>query len=217
MDGEESASLRRLPVYLLLDCSGSMAGEPIAAMEMGLRALLGELRGDPQALDTVWISVIAFSSVAELLAPLTDIEDFVVPDLKASGTTALGDAMGLLAEQINDEVRQTTQSHKGDWQPMVFVFTDGEPTDDWETPVDDFRASGMGMVVACGAGPDVDDRNLKRLGHEAVRLHDTQPGTLAQFMKWVTVAVTTRSRSVGSGSKKADELPPPPQGLELIP
>ena len=40
---------RRLPVYLLLDCSGSMTGEPIEAVRQGVKALLSELRGDPQA------------------------------------------------------------------------------------------------------------------------------------------------------------------------
>jgi len=186
-------------------------------MEMGLQTLIGELRGDPQALDTVWISVISFSSAAELLTPLTDLEDVDVPDLDAAGTTALGEAMELLSERIHDEVRQTTQDQKGDWKPMVFVFTDGEPTDDWEEAVDDFRASGLAVVVACGAGPEVDDDILKRLGHHAIRLHDTQPGTLAAFMQWVTVSVTARSHSVGTGSKKAEELPPPPQGVMLVP
>ncbi|MFO7976750.1 MAG: vWA domain-containing protein [Planctomycetota bacterium] len=217
MELEQTASMRRLPVYLLLDCSASMAGEPISAMEMGLRGLIGELRSDPQALDTVWVSVIAFSSAAELVAPLTDLAEIDVPDLDASGTTALGEAVQLLSERIHDEVRQTTRDQKGDWKPMVFVFTDGEPTDDWEDPVDDFRASGLAVVVACGAGPEVDDVILKRLGHHAIRLHDTQPGTLAAFMQWVTVSVTERSHSVGSGSKKVEELPPPPQGVMLVP
>ena len=40
---------RRLPVYLLLDTSGSMMGEPIEAVRQGLRALVADLRGDPQA------------------------------------------------------------------------------------------------------------------------------------------------------------------------
>ena len=38
---------RRLPVYLLLDCSGSMMGEPIEAVKQGVKALLSELRGYP--------------------------------------------------------------------------------------------------------------------------------------------------------------------------
>ena len=40
---------RRLPVYLVLDCSGSMAGEPIEAVRSGVKTLLGDLRGDPMA------------------------------------------------------------------------------------------------------------------------------------------------------------------------
>lgn len=37
--------IRRLPVYLLLDCSGSMMGEPIEAVRQGVKALLSELGG----------------------------------------------------------------------------------------------------------------------------------------------------------------------------
>ena len=40
---------RRLPVYLLLDCSGSMMGDPIEAVRQGVKALLLDLKGDPQA------------------------------------------------------------------------------------------------------------------------------------------------------------------------
>ena len=34
---------RRLPVYLLLDCSGSMGGEPIEAVRAGTRSLVMDL------------------------------------------------------------------------------------------------------------------------------------------------------------------------------
>ena len=40
-------SMRRLPVYLLLDCSESMAGPAIEAVEQGVQALVGELRSNP--------------------------------------------------------------------------------------------------------------------------------------------------------------------------
>ena len=44
----------RTAVYLLLDCSGSMTGEPIEAVRQGLKALLSELKSDPQALETAY-------------------------------------------------------------------------------------------------------------------------------------------------------------------
>ena len=58
--------IRRLPVYLLLDCSGSMSGEPIEAVKQGIKALLTELKGDPQALETACLSVITFNSTCLL-------------------------------------------------------------------------------------------------------------------------------------------------------
>ncbi|MBQ4310052.1 MAG: VWA domain-containing protein, partial [Oscillospiraceae bacterium] len=56
--------IRRLPVYLLLDTSGSMTGDPIEAVRQGVKALVSELRGDPQALETAYLSVITFASTA---------------------------------------------------------------------------------------------------------------------------------------------------------
>lgn len=82
--------IRRLPVYLLLDCSGSMSGEPIEAVKQGIKALLTELKGDPQALETACLSVITFNSTARQISPLTELMLFKEPELTAGGATALG-------------------------------------------------------------------------------------------------------------------------------
>jgi len=195
-----------------------MAGEPIAAMGMGLKALLSDLRNDPQALETVWLSVIVFSSTAEQLLPLTDINEFDPPELVASGTTALGEAIELLAERISDEVRHSSLEQKGDWRPMVFILTDGEPTDDWMKSVERFRLRNQATLIACGAGPEVNDRTLKLLGDTVVRLRDTQPGTLGAFMKWVTASVTTTSQVLGACARADGQLAeiPDEEGISVL-
>jgi uncharacterized protein YegL len=215
---DDLAFTRRLPVYLLLDCSGSMAGEPIAALEMGCKALLGDLRNDPQALETVWLSVIAFGSAAEQLVPLTEIDHFHPPELFAEGTTSLGEAVDLLAKCIKNEVRVTGAAQKGDWKPMAFVLTDGDPTDDWERSVESFRQKGAATIIACGAGPEVNDETLKRLGDKVIRLKDTQPGTLGAFMKWVSASVAQANMSLGTQAKLEDRFAPVAEdgGLTLI-
>jgi uncharacterized protein YegL len=202
---------RRLPVYILLDCSGSMHGEPIEALEMGIRALLGDLRNDPQALETVWLSVITFSSMAEQLIPLTELNDFEPPKLYAEGATMLGEAIDLLADRIQAEVRFTRANQKGDWKPLVFILTDGEATDDhWRKSIENFRLRGLATIVACGAGPEVNDDTLKWLGDKVVRLKDTQPGTLGAFMKWVSASVASTTQSLGTQVKATDRLPDSP-------
>src|SRR4051812_23839927 len=83
---------RRLPVYLLLDCSGSMSGEPIEAVRQGVRALINALKGYPMALETAYLSVITFGSTAQQICPLPELAAFKEPRLDASGATAMGDA-----------------------------------------------------------------------------------------------------------------------------
>ena len=65
--------MRRLPVYLLLDCSGSMTGEPIEAVKTGLQVLVSALRQDPQAIESAYLSVITFDSSARQVVPMTDM------------------------------------------------------------------------------------------------------------------------------------------------
>ena len=42
--------MRRLPVYLLIDTSGSMKGEPIESVKVGIESMIATLRQDPYAL-----------------------------------------------------------------------------------------------------------------------------------------------------------------------
>ena len=64
-------SNRRLPVYLALDTSGSMRGEPIAAVNVGLQALLASLRQNPFALESVSLSITTFDREVIEVVPMT--------------------------------------------------------------------------------------------------------------------------------------------------
>jgi uncharacterized protein YegL len=210
---------RRLPVYLLLDVSGSMSGEPIEAVRMGLRALLNDLQGDPNALDTVWLSVITFESSARQVVPLTEIGSFTEPALHASGSTALADALKLLTRSIDKEVRKNTPTQKGDWKPLVFLMTDGCPDAGWEAAADELKKKRPGNIIACAAGPGADTTVLKRITEVVIKLQDTKPGTLGAFMKWVTASITTASASVGTKGDAAIDLPalPADKGIVIVP
>ena len=92
--------MRRLPVYLLLDCSESMIGEGLSALQTGLNSLLRSLRSDPHALETVWLSCITFDHEARLIFPLTELTDVQPPTLRVRPGTALGAALNLCADRI---------------------------------------------------------------------------------------------------------------------
>jgi uncharacterized protein YegL len=98
--------MRRLPVYFLLDTSGSMYGEPIQALNNALSGMVNTLRSDPQALDSLWISIITFDREVKEVAPLTELVTFQLPEITApqSGPTHTGKALEVL--------HQTVKKHK---------------------------------------------------------------------------------------------------------
>lgn len=209
---------RRLPVYLVLDCSGSMSGEPIEAVRQGVKALLSDLRSDPQALETAFLSVITFDSGARQVCPLTELMAFSEPNLDATGSTAMGEALKLLEQAIDKEVKKTTATQKGDWRPLVFLMTDGQPTDNWQGPADSLKARKLGNIIACGAGGGADLAPLKRITEIVVKLDNLQPDTLKQFFRWVSDSIKTTSASVQQVAADGPiQLPPPPPQITIVP
>jgi uncharacterized protein YegL len=209
---------RRLPVYLVLDTSGSMMGEPIAAVETGVQTLVSALRQDPYALETAYLSIITFDSNAKQIVPLTELTAFQMPSIAATGLTSLGDALKLLADKIDNEVAKTTAEVKGDWKPLVFIMTDGAPTDDWQKGLAEFRKRKTGMVVACAAGQGAETNVLKQITECVVQLDTADSSTIKAFFKWVSASVSTGSQKVDSGNEVVGigELPPPPLEVNIV-
>lgn len=210
---------RRLPVYLLLDTSGSMYGEPIEAVKNGVDLLVSTLRQDPYALETAYLSIITFDSSARQAAPLTELTAFQSPTLNANGATALGEALSLVAQCAEREVQKTTYEKKGDWKPLVFIMTDGQPTDSLTTGLEDFKKQKFGMVVACAAGQGADTNTLKKITEIVVQLDTADSATIKAFFKWVSASVSAGSMKVEDSGKEIggiDELPPPPAEVNIV-
>lgn len=210
---------RRLPVYLLLDVSGSMTGEPITAVQNGVQTMVSALMGDPQALESAYISVITFSNSAEQLVPLTELSQFTPPQLTAGGMTSLGEALKFVAQCADREVVKNTLEAKGDWKPLVFIMTDGGATDDVEKGLVEFRKKKWGIVVACGAGSGADTDELSKITEAVVSLDTTDSASIGAFFKWVSASVSCCSTSVGTANKEVsslDQLPPPPPEIQIL-
>lgn len=211
--------MRRLPVYLLLDTSGSMTGEPIEAVKNGVQVLVSTLRQDPYALETAYLSVMTFDSVAKQIVPLTELSMFQMPNIQASGTTALGSALSTIAKVVETEVVKTTPEQKGDWKPLVFLMTDGEPTDDWKRGLDEFKKQKFGMVVACAAGQKANAQKLKEITDVVVQLDTADSATIRAFFKWVSASISFGSQKIESSGQEVSgmsELPPPPPEVNIV-
>jgi uncharacterized protein YegL len=165
------------------------------------------------------ISLITFESIAKQVVPLTDLISFQEPVLDAGGATSLGEALELLSNKLDTEVIKSSLEQKGDWKPLVFIMTDGQPTDNWQKGIDELKKR-KATVVACTAGFDADTSILKQITEIVVELKSASQSDIAAFFKWVTQSVAQSSQKIQTGNKEVsglDELPTPPTEINVIP
>lgn len=219
----DSDSNRRLPVYLLLDTSGSMAGAPIQAVNQGVQLLLSELRNEPAALEMAWLCCLTFNTEPNVVLPLAEIGTASIPEFAAGGVTNMGRAIKLLLAKLSEDIRLNTPEQKGDYKPLVFIMTDANPTDlgTWRAAAQDLRErSGRqaANIIALGCGPSVNAEVLKELGGTVMLMQDVTPENIRSFFKWISQSVKTSSRTASRSSAAAEptvNLPPVPSGIQL--
>lgn len=208
---------RRLPVYLVLDTSGSMSGEPIEQVSAGVRAVVDDLRSDPQALETAVLSVITFSCSAQQVCPLTELLTFQPPVLDADGSTNLAEALNVLQQSMNRDLIKGSMTKKGDYRPLIFIFTDGRPDAGWEPGADSLKRQKVANIIACAAGPDADPQMLKRLTETVIKIDSMQPAALKQFFKFVSSTIKITSQSVNQPGGAPITVAPPAGSIQIVP
>ncbi len=210
--------LRRLPVYILLDTSGSMRGEPIHSVNAGLQAMLSALRQDPYALESVHLSIITFDVEARVYLPLTPLDQvrFSDVDVPQGGATFMGAALNLLIESVDREVKKSTPDGKGDWRPLVFIMTDGSPSDlhAFREAIPEIKKRNFGSILACAAGPKAKQDSLLELTDRVVTMDTMDAAAFSGFFKWVSASVAVGSSSAGVSGQVS--LPPPPPEVQLV-
>lgn len=209
---------RRLCTYLAIDTSGSMRGEPIVAVNSGLRALLSSLRANPYAIDSVHLSITTFDSNVVEVMPMTALIDVQMPEIQCpqSGGTMLGEALEHIHQQALRDTRKATDSEKGDWAPILVVLTDGKPTDTlaFNEVIPKIRNFGFAKVIVCAAGSKADPQQMRSLTDHVVTLDTMDAAGFAAFFEWVSASFAMDSKSRGTTDDV--DLPPPPAELNIL-
>lgn len=216
-----SGFIRRLPIYLLLDCSESMAGDAIEDVSRGIQTMVQALHDDPLAIETAYLSVITFSGHAKQIVPLTEVLSFQPPKLTVRTGTGLGAALQLLTHCLKRDIQRVSETCKGDYKPIVILLTDGQPTDDWEAAAARIKSPGTPSIaniyaVACGADADTDV--LRRVTDIVLQMQQMTRDSWRNLFVWLTASVQTTSRALDAGREgEAINLPALPEGLEVAP
>ena len=202
--------MRRLPIYFLVDVSESMGGAPIQQVQDGMRMIIQELRTDPYALETAFISVIAFAGKAKCISPLTELYKFYPPVFPIGGGTSLGAALNFLMDDMDKTLVKTTTEQKGDWKPIIFLFTDGTPTDNPSSAFARWNNSyrKKANIVAISIGDNVNTQLLGQISDNVLRLNKTDDISFKAFFKWVTASIKATSVSVTDAGDDDVKLAP---------
>ncbi len=202
---------RALPVFLLVDVSGSMRGEKIETVNVALKEMLNTFKKIENPKGVIELSIIVFGNGnAQVVKPLSKIADLDQFEFTADGNTPMGMAFESVAEMIEDYSVVSRRAYT----PTIVLVSDGNPTDfvgyNANMPEDDIyewaalkqlqngERSSKATRLAMGIGGDVDMRILKAFINNAeipvIKARDND--TIAKFFKWVTMSISVRSVSV---------------------
>ena len=190
-------SAKPLPVYLLLDVSGSMGGEKIDALNEAAYDMIRSMADEEKMEVEILISIITFGGDVNVHLPATSASRVEWQRLNADGMTPMGGAIRQAKEMIEDKEITPSRSYR----PTIVLVSDGQPNDaDWETAMDDFINTGRSQKcdrMAMAIGKDADEGVLKQFidGTEHELFNARNAKQLHEFFRYVTMSVTTRTRS----------------------
>lgn len=204
---------KNLPIFYLLDTSGSMTGEPIGilnrAMTETMEALKEVAKKNSDA--KLQIAVMEFNSNVKWMQPngLEDVEDFYWVDLQAAGLTEVGAALKELDSKLSR--KSFLNGIMGNLMPVIIIMTDGGATSSYKKELNEIKknkwfqnASKIGFAV----GDDADiDMITDVVGNSEAVIRTDDMETFAKLIKLASVTASkigSVSRTSASGDISED-------------
>lgn len=205
---------RPLPIIMLLDSSGSMAGDKIESLNQAVRKMLNTLAREESRISEFLVTIVTFGGTAQIVVPPTAASKISFVDIAANGGTPLGDAITIAKKLIED--KDLTPSRA--FRPVLILVSDGIPTDSWEEKLDDLISNGrsskcdrmsmgIGPEASEGHGRSVLERFVSGTNHELFTAD--QATDIQTFFKLVTMSTVARHQSANP------DIVPPDADLDV--
>ena len=194
----KAPKVKKLPVILLLDVSGSMAGEKINALYDSVIEMLKSFKEARLKEKMIDVAIITFGSEVLLHTPYTSVDDLQkigVDRFQADGMTPLGTALKMAKAMIEDKM--VTPSHI--YRPAVVLVSDGEPNDSWKRPLEAFIQEGRSSKCqrfAVAIGADANKDILREFcGSNDTLFFVEQACDIVEAFSQISMSVSTRAAS----------------------
>lgn len=209
----EGVSARKMVLFYLFDKSGSMDGTKIGQVNYAMRdipKIIKEISdGAPNA--NIMVAAATFSSYVEWITPKPETpEDFIKHwhDIRADGVTSLGAALRSLNEKMSRKAF-LGDNPMGYLAPGIIILSDGEPTDEWESALDDIKKNNWfksATKVAFAVGDDANRDILANIcGTNEAVVSIKDPEKIRQYIKFVTATVS-KTGTTSSAGKSSQQI-----------
>ncbi|WP_455066111.1 vWA domain-containing protein [Prevotella melaninogenica] len=201
----------RVPVVLCLDTSASMQGEKINELNLGVKRFFNAVKDDDIAKYSVELCIVTFNTIAKKILDFANIDRQVSAfehiTLEAFGSTAMGAAVKLSLELLEDRKKEYQDKGVDYWQPWLVLMTDGQPTDSTEESsqrVSEMVKNKKITIFPIGIGDGANMARLKQFSpkREPLKLKGLM---LSEFFDWLGKSVKSTSQSAPGTAVK---LPP---------
>lgn len=199
-DDVEGIVKRQMVLFFIVDCSGSMMGTKITAVNQAVRDVLPELQDAGGSDVDLKVACLKFSTGCEWMYP-TPIasEKFSWQELQADGVTDFGTACEELSKKLSRN--EFLNAPSASVAPALFLMSDGEPTDDYKSGLEKLHGNNWfknAIKVAVAIGDDANKDVLKEFTgniEAVITVH-----TPEALKKWIR-AVSVTSSKIGSRSQ----------------
>jgi uncharacterized protein YegL len=208
----------RQPLVLLLDTSGSMSSD-LPDVAKGLDGLRAALQRDTVARNRVELLVITFGGAVTVHGDFGEASVFEPPALAAAGETPMAAAIEQALDLLEMKKRVYKENGLDYYRPLLFLITDGEPTDAGRWPMAAHRVReaerGKKLALLAVGTSSASFSRLKELSPDRtpLKLKDAQWETMFQ---WLSRSLQARSRS-RLGEDVPLEDPTGPKGWGALP
>ena len=195
---------KMLPVFLLLDVSGSMSlDNKMHELNKSVKEMIETFKHEQAVQAEIFVSIITFGNKAEMISDLKSACEIEYADLIAGGVTCMGNAFDMAKGIIEDKSKLPSNSYR----PVVVLVSDGQPynPDDpgnkrFEIQFDQFVATGRSAKCdrwSLAIGADADVAMMKRfLDHpEKEVCYVEDAADIQKFFRFISSSTVQRSKS----------------------
>ena len=209
---------RALPVFILLDVSGSMSGQKIETVNVALKEMINSFKKIENPKGIIELCLLTFGAgkvnIVKELSQINDSDSYI---LTAGGDTPMGMAFEKVSEMIEDKSIVSSRAYT----PTIVLISDGNPTDFdptgksieeimmWNalSKIHTGTRTSTATKLAMGIGDDVDTNILRAFinNNEVPVISAKDNNTISKFFEWVTMSISVRSISINPNQAQLED------------